>query len=88
MRIERVVLKHHGDVTVLRLDIVDQPIANIDVAAGNRLAYAWGIGVQDDVYHDGAMQAMEDLGVSEEDGASLAEQSAATFNEAVTALAS
>ncbi len=33
--IERVVLEHHGDVPVLRIEIIDHAIANGDVAAGD-----------------------------------------------------
>ena len=37
MRIERVVLEHHGDVAVGRLDLVDDAAADIDLAAGDGL---------------------------------------------------
>ena len=36
-RVERVGLEHHGDVPVLRLDVVDQTIADADLAGGDRL---------------------------------------------------
>src|SRR5262249_11272472 len=36
MRIERVVLEHHGNVAISRLDLVDDPSADIDRAARNR----------------------------------------------------
>ena len=34
---KRVVLEHHGDVAVLRLDVVDDPVADAHLAAGDRL---------------------------------------------------
>src|SRR4051794_13016833 len=37
MRIERVVLEHHPDAAVGRLDLVDDAAADIDLAAGYRL---------------------------------------------------
>ena len=37
MRVERVVLEHHGDVAVGRLDLVDDAAADIDLAAGDGL---------------------------------------------------
>jgi hypothetical protein len=37
MRIERVGLEHHGDVAVLRCDVIDQPFADADLAAGSLL---------------------------------------------------
>ena len=36
LRVERVVLEHHGDVPVLGIEIVDQPVADVDVPAGHR----------------------------------------------------
>src|SRR5207244_9752008 len=35
VRIERVVLEHHGDVALGRLDLVDDASADIDLAAGD-----------------------------------------------------
>ena len=35
MRIERVILEHHGDVAIGRLDLVDDASADIDVARGD-----------------------------------------------------
>ena len=35
MLVERVVLKHHGDVAVARRQMVDHPVADADVAAGD-----------------------------------------------------
>ena len=37
MRIERVVLEHHRDVALGRLDLVDDAAADIDLAAGDGL---------------------------------------------------
>src|SRR5436309_1123996 len=37
MRIECIVLKHHGDVAIGRLDLVDDAPADVDVAAGDGL---------------------------------------------------
>src|SRR5439155_1366668 len=37
MRVERVILEHHGDVTLGRLDLVDDPSADVDLAAGDGL---------------------------------------------------
>ena len=37
VRIERVVLKHHGDVAIGRLDLVDHAAADVDGAAGDGL---------------------------------------------------
>jgi len=37
VRVERVVLEHHRDVAVGRLDLVDDTPANIDLAAGDGL---------------------------------------------------
>ena len=37
VRIERVVLKHHGDVALGRFDVVDDTTADIDLARGRRL---------------------------------------------------
>ena len=37
MRIERVILEHHGDVALGRLDLVDDAPADVDVAAGDGL---------------------------------------------------
>ena len=37
VRIERVVLEHHGDVAVLGLELVDHPVADRDLAAGDAL---------------------------------------------------
>jgi hypothetical protein len=37
MRIERIVLEHHRDVAVGRLDLVHDPVADLHLAAGNRL---------------------------------------------------
>ena len=36
-RVERVGLEHHGDVAVLRLDRIDQPVADADLARGHGL---------------------------------------------------
>ena len=35
VRIERVVLEHHGDIAVFRIEIVDQAVADEDVAVGD-----------------------------------------------------
>ena len=35
LRVERVVLEHHGDVAILRRQVVDDPSADRDLAAGN-----------------------------------------------------
>ena len=37
MRIERVILEHHRDVAIGRLDLVDDAAADIDLAAGDGL---------------------------------------------------
>ena len=37
VRVERVVLKHHGDVAVARRDVVHEPVADVDLAAGRLL---------------------------------------------------
>ena len=37
MRIERVILEHHGDVAIGRLELVDDAPADIDLAAGDGL---------------------------------------------------
>ena len=37
MRIERVVLEHHGDVAIGRLDLVDDAPADVDLAAADGL---------------------------------------------------
>jgi hypothetical protein len=37
VRVKRVVLEHHRDVAVLRLQLVDDPVADRDVARGDRL---------------------------------------------------
>ena len=37
VRVERVVLEHHGDVPVLRRQVVDHPVADLDRAAGDLL---------------------------------------------------
>ena len=37
MRVERVVLEHHGDVAVGRIDIVDDAVADADHALGDGL---------------------------------------------------
>ena len=37
MRVERVVLEHHGDVAVAGLELVDHPAADRDLAGGDRL---------------------------------------------------
>ena len=37
MRIQRVVLEHHGDVPILRLHVVDHPVADHQRASGDRL---------------------------------------------------
>ena len=37
VRIERVVLEHHRDVAIRRLDVVDDAAADIDLAGGHRL---------------------------------------------------
>ena len=37
VRIERVVLEHHRDVPVLRRHVVDDPLADADLAAGDVL---------------------------------------------------
>ena len=37
MRIERVVLEHHRDVAILGLELVDDAVADGDLAAGDRL---------------------------------------------------
>ena len=36
VRVERVVLEHHGDVAVLRVEIVDHAVADGDLAGGDR----------------------------------------------------
>ncbi|MNV61806.1 hypothetical protein D3C71_1543300 [compost metagenome] len=36
MRIKRIGLEHHGDIAVLRVEIVDDPLADPEFAAGNR----------------------------------------------------
>ena len=35
VRIERVVLEHHGDIAIGRIDIVDEPVADLDFARGD-----------------------------------------------------
>src|SRR5271165_1479066 len=37
MRVERVILKHHGDVAVFGRDVVDPPATDVEVALGNLL---------------------------------------------------
>ncbi|MNI71851.1 hypothetical protein D3C73_1277520 [compost metagenome] len=33
MRIQRIILKHHGDIAVLRMQVVDDAVADNDIAA-------------------------------------------------------
>ena len=37
MRIQRVRLEHHRDVAILRLEVVDDPVADLQLTAGDRL---------------------------------------------------
>jgi hypothetical protein len=38
VRIERVVLEHHGDVAVHRLELVDDAITDVDVTRGDHVS--------------------------------------------------